>query len=295
MDSNKARPFASRKAGPLIDLTICIVNYKADKELKRCLGSIKKFAKGISFEVIVIDNSKDNKWYSGGNNQALVRARGKYVLFLNPDCYLTENVLAELVGWMDKHPKAGVSEPRQVYDNGRIAPTGSLLPVWWVDGVELTELSRFFGSVGRLGGLGRLGKIKDTRQEDLDRRENWRTEVVSGAAMLARKSVLDKIGGFDERLKLYYTDVDLCRRILEAGFEIWHVGEFQIGHSTRKSTSKLKWDELYDIYAGDARSYYRKWGNGIGGAILFLAMKINKAILKIEHGLINRLTLSFRP
>ena len=41
MDSNKARPFASRKAWPLIDLTICIVNYKADKELKRCLNSIK--------------------------------------------------------------------------------------------------------------------------------------------------------------------------------------------------------------------------------------------------------------
>ena len=125
------------------DLSICIVNYKADKELKRCLDSIKKFTKGISFEVIVIDNSLDNKWYSGGNNLALARAKGKYILFLNPDCYLTYDILSKFVSWMDKHPKVGASEPRQIYDNGGIAPTGSLLPVWWVDGVELTILNKW--------------------------------------------------------------------------------------------------------------------------------------------------------
>ena len=268
-----------------MDLSICIVNYLADKELKRCLASISKFTKGISFEVIVIDNSKDNKWYSGGNNSALAKAKGEYVLFLNPDCYFTENSLVKMVGWMNKHPEVGACEPRQVYDDGRIAPTGSLLPVWWVDGVELTGLSRLFGSVGRLGGLGRLGKIREIRQEGLDRRENWRTEVISGAAMMARKKILEQIDGFDEKLKLYYTDVDLCRRILNAGFEVWHLGEFSLGHSTRKSTEKIKWDELYDIYAKDARNYYKKWGEGIGGIALFLAMKVNKAILKIAHAL----------
>lgn len=263
-----------------IDVSICIVNYMTDEELKRCLSSIKKFTKGISFEVIVIDNSTDNKWFSGGNNLALRRAKGKYVLFLNPDCYLTGNVLEKMVGWMDSHPEIGIVEPRQIYDNGQIAPTGSLLPVWWADAVELTELSRWFGSVGRLGRLGRLGKIREIRQEGLDRLENWRTEIVSGAAMMVRKSVLDEIGGFDERLKLYYTDVDLCRRIINSGFEIWHLGKFSLGHSTRKSTGKLKWDELYDIYAQDAWNYYRKWGEGIGGAILFLTMNLNKLIVK---------------
>lgn len=267
------------------NLSICIVNYKVNKELKRCLSSIKKFTKGISFEVIVIDNSSDNRWYSGGNNLALARAKGRYVLFLNPDCYLTENILAELVGWMNKHPEVGASEPGQVYDNREIAPTGSLLPVWWVDGVELTGLSRWFGSVGRFGGLGRLDKIRVIRQEDLGRDENWWTEVVSGAAMMVRKSILDEIGEFDEQLKLYYTDVDLCRRILAAGFEVWHVGKFKLGHSTRRSTGQLKWDELYDIYAQDAWNYYKKWGEGIGGIALFLTMKLNKLIVKVGKGL----------
>ncbi len=271
-----------------MDLSICIVNYKSDKELKRCLASISQFTKGISFEVIVIDNSLDNKWYSGGNNLALARAKGKYVLFLNPDCYLTENTLERLVGWMDKHPEVGVVEPGQVYDNGLIAPTGSLLPAWWVDGVELTELSRWFGSVDRPGDLIRLELIKKLRQENLSRKDNWKTEVVSGAAMMVRKRVLDEIGGFDEQLKLYYTDVDLCRRILAAGYQIWHVGEFKVGYSTRKSTGKMKWDDVYDIYARDGRSYYRKWGEGMGGTVLFLAMKINKLIVGVGKGLGNK-------
>jgi len=268
------------------DLSICIVNYKADKELKRCLESIKKFTKGVSYEIIVIDNTADNRWYSGGNNLALARAKGRYVLFLNPDCYLTENALAKMVGWMDKHPEVGTGEPRQVYDDGEIAPTGSLLPVWWVDLVELTELSRWFGSVGRKGRLGRLGKISEVRQENLDRRKNWQTEVVSGAAMIVRKRILDEIGGFDEKLKLYYTDVDLCRRILVADYQVWHVGEFKLGHSTRKSTGKMKWDDAYNIYAKDGVNYYRKWGERLGGIALFLAMKLNKTILRMGHMLI---------
>ena len=85
-----------------MDLSICIVNYRTDKELKCCLESIKKITKGISFEVIRIDNSKDNKWYSGGNNSALAKAKGEYVLFLNPDCYFTENSLVKIVGLRSK-------------------------------------------------------------------------------------------------------------------------------------------------------------------------------------------------
>lgn len=271
--------------GKMKNLSICIVNYKANKELKRCLASISKFTKGMSYEVIVIDNSKDNKWYPGGNNLALVNAKGKYILFLNPDCYLTENSVANMADWMDKYQNVGACEPQQVYDNGEIAPTGSLLPVWWMDGVELTGLSKWFGSVGRRGAVRDFRVFREFRQSDNNRGKNWRTEVVSGAAMMVRKMVLDQMGGFDEKLKLYYTDVDLCRRILNAGFEVWHLGEFSLGHSTRKSTEKMKWNDVYDIYAEDARNYYKKWGEGVGGTVLFLAMKINKVILKITHTL----------
>jgi GT2 family glycosyltransferase len=267
-----------------IDVSICIVNYKADEELKRCLGSIKKFTKGVSYEIILIDNSADNRWYSGGNNLAAGRAKGRYVLFLNPDCWLTNDAVSELADFMDKHPRVGAAEPRQTYENGEIAPTGSLLPKWWIDAVEMTGLSGLFGRLGRLGKFGELDRY---RQVEFGRKQNWETEVVSGAAMMVRKEIWDKIGGFDERLKLYYTDVDLCRRIREIGDigEIWHVGEVEVRHKTRASTSKLPWDRVNLIYAGDAREYYRKWGEKIGGEILYWAMRGNAMVIKIIKGI----------
>ena len=93
----------------MIDVSVCIVNYKTDEELKRCVESIKKFTEGVSYEIIVIDNSADNRWYSGGNNLAAARAKGRYVLFLNPDCWLENDSLSELVSFMDNHPQAGAA------------------------------------------------------------------------------------------------------------------------------------------------------------------------------------------
>jgi len=271
----------------LLDVSVCIVNYKTDRELERCVESIRKFTTGVSYEIIVIDNSTDNRWYSGGNNLAIGQARGKYVLFLNPDCWVTSDVISELVSFMDKHPRVGAVEPRQVDSSGEILPTGSLTPKWWIDLTEMTGLSKLFGRLGQsgvLGGLGRLGQLGELdkyRQVEFDRRENWRTEVVSGAAAMVRKDILDEIGGFDERLKLYYTDVDLCRRVKNSGFEIWHVGEAALRHKTRSSTSKLPWDRVNFIYARDARGYYRKWGEKVGGEILYWAMRGNGAVIKL--------------
>ena len=283
---DKAGPFRNKTDGANrvneVDVSICIVNYKADKELERCVKSIKKFTKGVKWEIIVVDNSADNKWYSGGNNLTLGRAKGKYILFLNPDCWLKNDALMELVKFMDNRPRVGAIEPRQVYESGEIAPTGSLIPKWWIDVVEMTALSRFFGRLGDLGYLGRVGKFKEIdkyRQIEFDRRKNWRTEIISGASMMVTKEALSQVGGFDERLKLYYTDVDLCRRIIKAGFEIWHVGETVIKHKTRGSTSKLPWDRINLIYAGDGREYYRKWGDKIGGEILYSAMKANGIVI----------------
>ena len=270
-----------------IDVSICIVNYKADKDLRRCVESIKKFTKGVSYETIVIDNSVDNKWYSGGNNLALGRAGGEYVLFLNPDCWLENDAVTGLVNFMDKRPRVGAAEPRQVYASGETAPTGSLLPVWWIDVVEMTGLWKWFGRLGRLGRLGKFGRlgifgrIGKYRQVEFDRRKNWETEVISGAAMMVRKEILDQVGGFDERLRMYYTDVDLCRRIKRDGWEIWHIGEISVRHTTRGSTSKLPWDSVNLIYATDGLEYYRKWGEGLGGEIFYWMMKANCQIIKI--------------
>ena len=183
--------------------------------------------------------------------------------------------MKNLKDWMDHHTDVSACEPRQIDEGGKIAPTGSLLNTWWIDMLELTKLSFLFGSVGRIGKLGQIVEAKEFRQKHQDRKGNWQTEVVSGAALFARTDMVKKIGGFNEKLKLYYTDTDLCRKILQKGGKIWHIGEYFLGHSLSAATSQLSWKERSRIYANDARMYYRLTEQPVGAFLLYIAMRIS--------------------
>lgn len=292
------------------DVSICIVSFNTKEHLKKCLTLIFRFTKKISFEVIVVDNAsrdgsapmvrkefpavhlvenRENRWFSGANNQALRRAQGTYIFFLNPDTWITSNVVKNLKNWMDQHSHVGACEPRQVDKHGNAAPTGSRLPVWWIDLLELTALSRLFGSIGRIGVVEKPGSIKIFREEKKDRRKNWQTEAISGAALFARTEAVRKVGGFGERLKLYYTDTDFCRKLMHDGWKIWHVGEYSLRHALSVSTSKLSWEERNRIYADDARTYYQLVGKPIQGWMLYILMRVNSFLVSFRNSL-----LSFR-
>lgn len=280
----------------MIDVSVIIVSWNVRDKLIRCLRSIFRFTRGVKFEVVVVDNSSaddtveavtdlfpqaklikniTNRWYSGGNNQGAARAKGKYLFFVNPDAYLKSDAITDLVGWMDRDPLAAAAEPLQLSDTGAILPTGSKLNSPWLDLVELTFLSRLLGNVWRRGKILTLGSIRRFRYSETDRRKNWKTEIVSGAAMMVRKDIFHSVGGFAEELKLYYTDTDLCRRIILAGKEVWHLGKIQIVHSLSASTGKLSPKYKNQIFAGDARKYYRLAGKTFAGELLYLSMLIN--------------------
>src|SRR3972149_5493828 len=107
-----------------MDVTISIVSYNTKDLLERCLRSIFRYTKGISFEVIVIDNAssdgpgemveqkfkkvrliknESNKYYTGANNQALKKARGKYFLILNADTYFVDNSIKKIFDYMGEN------------------------------------------------------------------------------------------------------------------------------------------------------------------------------------------------
>lgn len=272
-------------------LSVCIVSYNTEGLLRRCLRSLFRFTRNISFEIIVVDNgssdnsaemvhkefpavklitNSQNNWYAQANNQALGVARGKYILFLNPDTYVTGDALSQMVQWMDGHPRAIAMEPVQIGDDGKFAPTGSLLNQPLTDAIELTFLRHVFGNSPLIAAF---------RQRTYERQETFQTEVISGAALVVRTSDVRKIGGFCERLKLYYTDTDLCRKLLARG-EIWHVGEIQIHHSLSQSTKTLSWWMGSGIWADDAFRYYWMTGRKVSAVALWLLLQKNKMLVQ---------------
>jgi GT2 family glycosyltransferase len=193
------------------DLTISIASYNTKDLLRRCLTSIFKFTRKLNFKVIVVDNASSdgsaamvkrefprakiirnrvNRWYTGANNQALKLARGRYFLILNSDIFLTTNAFKTMVNYLDRHPQIGAIEPLQLYQDGRIAPTGSRHNTPLADFFELTWLGRK---------LARQKLLNHFRLVRHNRRHTWPAPVICDAALMTRTDLIKKIGGYDQK------------------------------------------------------------------------------------------------
>jgi len=275
-------------------LTISIISYNTKLLLKRCLKSIYQFTKGISFEVIVVDNASSdgsaqmvaksfpqvkliqnqvNRFYTGANNQALRVAQGKLFLILNSDIFLKDNALKKMVDYLTKHPRVAAVEPLQRYEDGRIAPTGSRHNSLWLDITQLTLLHRLI----------KPKKLADYQMKKFDRTKTWPAEIICDAAMLLPTSLLKKIGGYDEALKLYYTENDLCHRIQKQGLTTVHLGKAVVWHTVSASTQKAGWKKISPIYSQDARIYYRKYHSVFSGWLISLIMKLSNLTIELKN------------
>ncbi|OGD55935.1 hypothetical protein A3E73_01365 [Candidatus Beckwithbacteria bacterium RIFCSPHIGHO2_12_FULL_47_17] len=272
-----------------VKLTVSIVSYNTLDLLKRCLASIYQFTQGLSFEVIVIDNAstdgsaqmvernfpkvkliknKANRWYTGANNQALRTAKGKYFLILNSDIFLKNNAGKTMVEYLDKNPRVGALEPLQFYENGRVVKTGSRHNRIWWDLTELTLLHRVFSPRPYF------------RMSHFNRRKIFKAEVICDAVMLVRTALLKKINGYDEKLKLYYTENDLCRQIQNRGFTTVHLGKASVWHRVSASTDKAGWKVISKIYAADAKAYYLKYHSLLAANLLYWSMGLNNFLIR---------------
>lgn len=207
-------------------LSIVIVKYKADKYLAGCLKLIGKSKK---WEVAVVDNDKNNVGYGAGCNLGAKKARGKYLFFLNPDTVVSKGALEKMIDFMEENPDVAVLGPK-IYKNKEqekqlsfchfpdpitsvfvFSPIKSL----WPDNPFFT---RYVYSENK----------KDNGVLDV--------EAVAGAAILVKREVFEKVGGFDENFFLYFEENDLCRRIKKLGGRIVYFPETEIIHFGGKST-----------------------------------------------------------
>ena len=230
----------------MIDVSIIIVSFNTKKLLLACLESIKRHTEGISFEVVVIDNASDdgstkglgkdvrvianrkNLGFSRANNQGIKEAKGRYILLLNSDTEFKENTLKKMVDWMDQHPKVGISTCTLLNPDGSIQATGGRFPdllrmfLWAKFLDDLPGVADLFGSYHpHTPNL--FGKSDFYKREH---RQDW----VTGAFLLTRKEVLNKIGGLDEKFFMYVEEVDLCMRAKKDGWETWYIPATKVVH-----------------------------------------------------------------
>jgi GT2 family glycosyltransferase len=242
-------------------LSIVIVNYNVKYFLEQCLHSVIKACVGLESEIFVVDNNsvdgsvkmvrekfpdvklianKDNVGFATANNQAMKKARGEYILLLNPDTIVEDDTLRKSVQFMDEHPDAGGLGVKMLDGKGKFLPESKrALPSPSVAFFKIFGLSTLFPK-SRLFGKYHLGY--------LDKEKTHVIDVLAGAFMLLRKKVLDKIGLLDEAFFMYGEDIDLSYRITQAGYKNYYYPETRIIHYKGESTKKSSVNYVFMFY-----------------------------------------------
>jgi len=232
-------------------LSIIIVNYNVRYFLEQALYAVQKAIVNIEADVWVVDNaSKDdsvemvrekfpwvrlianegNPGFSIANNQAIRESNAEYVLLLNPDTVVEEDTFEKCIDFMDARPQAGGLGVKMIDGSGNFLPESKRgFPSPWVAFCKTFGLSTFFPK-SKLFNHYHLGY--------LDKDENHEVEVLAGAFMMMRKSVLDEVGLLDETFFMYGEDIDLSYRIIKGGYKNYYCADTTIIHYKGESTKR---------------------------------------------------------
>ncbi|MFT5722969.1 MAG: GT2 family glycosyltransferase [Bacteroidia bacterium] len=254
-------------------LSVVIVNYNVKYFLEQCLLSVQKALANVDGEIWVVDNdSVDgsvemvrekfpnvhciantiNSGFSVANNQAIKKSNGEYILLLNPDTVVQEDTFRSCIEYLDAHGDVGGLGVKMIDGKGKFLPESKRgLPTPEVALYKMVGLNKLFPHSKRFGKY-HLGFIGEDETAEID--------VLAGAFMLMRRTVLDKVGLLDETFFMYGEDIDLSYRITQAGYKNIYFPENSIIHYKGESTKRMSVNYVFVFYRAMvifARKHYK--------------------------------------
>ena len=234
------------------DVSIVIVNYNVKYFLEQTILSAQEALTDFDGEIIVIDNNstddsivflkerfpevifienKDNVGFSRANNQGFEVAQGKYTLILNPDTVIGHNTIKDCVKWAESHEDCGGIGAKMHDGNGKFLPESKRgFPSPWNSFCKIFGLSLLFPNSPTFAKY-RLNYLSNTEPHNID--------ILSGAFIFVKSSILKECGGFDNRFFMYGEDIDLSYRFTQLGYKNYYIPSPMIhykGECTKKDS-----------------------------------------------------------
>ncbi len=246
----------------MVSLRIIIVNYNVRHFILQCIESIyRSDHQGIGLSITVVDNnsidgsvaairnkypsvevisSKINLGFGKANNIAIQNTNTDYCLLLNPDTIIQEDTLRKCIDYMDLNSNVASLGVKMVDGNGNyLRESKRSLP---------SPLSSFF-KISKLNDLFKNSSFFNSYYtKDLTGDLNEKVDVLCGAFMFCKTERLKELGGFDEAFFMYGEDIDLSKRILEAGYENHYLGNTRIIHFKGESSKKASFNYIHSFY-----------------------------------------------
>ena len=230
----------------MTDLSIVILNYNSKNFTLDCIDSIKKYYKNKiadkKYEIFVVDNAStdgsrqvfekikditfiynsNNLGFSKGNNTAVHKTEGRYVLFLNPDTIVYKDTLSKMVDFMDTQKQAGAATCKVLMGNGEIDDaTHRGFPTPWNSLMYFSGLAKLFPKSKIFNGY-QMGWLDMDKTHEID--------ALAGAFMMVRRQAGEEVGWWDEDYFFYGEDLDFCYLLKEKGWKIYYVASASAFH-----------------------------------------------------------------
>ena len=248
-------------------LSIITVHFKTEEKIARLCQSLQKFPPHILWEHIIVDNHSNtpqwgqlkktietfphthivelgsNMGFGRGNDEGLKFAKGKYIVFLNPDIQISSSGTFEsLLETLQQYPQAGIVTPRLTSIQGTILSNTWEFPSFW------SLLKK------------RLQKTQKTQPEP---QIPFAVDWAQGSFLVLRRDLYDEIGGFDHRFFLFLEDTDLCRRVWEKGLKVIKVPTVVAIHEEKRLSGEDLFQSMmkktFWIHVSSALKYFWKW------------------------------------
>ncbi|MDO8622140.1 MAG: glycosyltransferase family 2 protein, partial [bacterium] len=250
-----ARPPRESFISPDVDLAVVMVSHNDLNDA--CLASLaaaRAAAPELRIAVIVVDNASTtydaNVVVAAHLPDAIVLLRGgdhgfgrscnlgasevnaRHYLFLNPDTVLTgPTILRTLHHYLESHPGVGIVAPNIVYPDGRLQETCRRFPAWFMPFIQRTSLRDT-----------EFGKRYTARflMADDDHAHERAVDWVQGSALCIRGDLWHTVGGFDERYLMYFEDIDLCRSVWLAGYQVRYLPSVVLTHAHGRQSARIR-------------------------------------------------------
>lgn len=286
---------------PEVILSVIVVTYNSEEYIEKCLSFLNKLTPQFKIELIIIDNgyeklglekiknifpqaivkiNKKNLGYAKAANLGILNATGKYLLLINPDCFVHSSEIIKMIDYLEANPQVGIIGPQLLNQDGSIQGTARTFPnAWTALFGRTTILSRLFP------------QNKFTRKNIIASKEIKKpieVDWISGALMGVRMKAVADVGLMDENFFLYWEDADWCARFRKKGWKVIYYPFAKAIHSIGGSSEKRKLRSIIDFHKS-AYLLYRKYNikkwNLLKKNLAVTCLSLRSLILIIFHSI----------
>jgi GT2 family glycosyltransferase len=274
------------------DVSVIIVNYRSAAFTEACLGSIYH-SSAAGCEVIVVDNasydgcgemmraqfpqatflqSARNLGFAGANNLGASVARGDYLLYLNPDTEVAPEAIERLRDCLKSTPDAGLAGARLLNSDGSLQTTSvTAFPTISNQVLGAEYLQRRFPAA----------KIWGMQALYSGRRTPSVVDAVSGACVMAKRTVMERVHGFTTDYFMYGEDLDLCLKVRQMGRKVYHVPEAVVVHHGGRSSNSRPESNYAAIMIRESMVQFMKISRSSGYALAYRAASGAAAVCRV--------------